>query len=594
MMTRRGFTLVETVIGLAVFLIVAVGIAGGFTAASKLVLLSRIKTEAALLANQQFELARNLPYQNVGLIGGIPAGVLPRTQTLVGSGVSFQATTTIRNIDDPFDGTIGGTPHDSTPADYKQLTLTLACGDCPLREPLVFSATIAPKNLENSSNNGAIFLSVIDASGAPVPQASIRVVNSQTTPIIIDEVSDNAGRLQLIDVPPGTNAYEVVVTKAGYSTDRTYPITLDNPNPTQPHLNVLAGAVTAKTFTIDRVGDFQISSVNQNCAPVGNFPFRLTGKLIGTNPSVYKYDQSFTTSAGGVLALNNLEWDNYDFQPTGTTYDLIGSAPFLPIALSPGATQEVTLFAAAHVPRLLLVIVRDAVTGASLSDATVTLKKGSSTIGTQTTNRGSLGQTDWSGGAGQSEFLDPARYASDDGNVNVSSAGDVKLRKPGSSYVSSGVLTSSTFDTGADSGNTFYSLTWNPQSQPSQTTLKFQLASATTSAPAVWDFRGPDGTAATYYTATNGNIHATHNGDRYLRYKAYLSTSNGSRTPTLSDLKIVYGNGCLPFGQVFWNGLLAGTNYQVSVTKSGYQSRTISNLAVSPNWQKIEVPLQPN
>lgn len=590
----RGFTLVETLVGVTIFLIVALGIAQSFSASSKLALLARAKMEAALLANQQFELARNLPYDSVGLAGGIPPGVLPRSQVLSGGGVTFYATTTIRNIDDSFDGTIDGSPHDTSAADYKQMTVTLACANCSLSTPFVFTAIIAPKSLENISNNGAIFLSVIDSAGMLVPEASINIKNLEATPVInIDEVSDNNGRLELVGVPPGTNAYAVTVTKAGYSTDQTYPITLDNPNPTQPHLNVVAGAVTAKTFTIDRVGDLAVRSVNSNCAAVANFPFRLTGKLIGTNPSVYKYDQSFTTDASGAKMVGNLEWDNYDFQPAGTSYDIAGSAPFLPVALSPGATQEVTLFAVSHVPRLLLVIVKDAVTGAPLSEATVTLKKGSTTVGTQTTNRGALSQTDWAGGAGQTDFGAEDRYFTDDGNLNVSAAGEVKLKRVGSSYVSSGQLTSSTFDTGA--GSTFYSLTWNPQNQLSQTTLRFQLATATTStASTTWNFLGPDGTAATYYTTTNGNINAGHSGDRYLRYQAYLSSSNSSRTPTLSDLKIVYGSGCLPYGQVYWNGLVAGTNYQVVVSRTGYQTKTISNLAVSPNWQKLEVALQPN
>ena len=169
---QDGFTLVETLVGVFIFLVISLGIYQGFWSAGELVNLSKVKTEAALLATERFELIHNLPYASVGLVGGIPAGILARSEVFVRSGVSFYATTTIRNIDDPFDGQIGETPNDLSPADYKQVALTIDCAGCGLAMPLVFTTTVAPANLETTSSNGALFVNVIDSNGQPVGATS--------------------------------------------------------------------------------------------------------------------------------------------------------------------------------------------------------------------------------------------------------------------------------------------------------------------------------------------------------------------------------------------------------------------------------------
>lgn len=387
-MSRRGFSLVEVLVAAFVFSVVILGVAQSFSFAAKFIALSRIKTEATLIANEQFELARNLPYQQVGLIGGLPSGVLPRTQSSARGGALFNATTTIRNIDDAFDGTVGGTPHDTSPADYKQMSITIGCANCPLRTPLVFTTTLAPKSLETTSQNGALFINVVDASGLPVGQAVVRVINSQAEPPIdILEETNNNGQLQLVDVPPGTNAYEIVVTKAGYSQDRTYSITLDNPNPTQPHLTVATGQITAATFAIDRLSDLGLTVVEDSCAPVADLAFSLSSnKLISTLPLIYKYDESFTTNSAGQKAISDLEWGSYDFRLAGLTYDLVGIAPLPTISLPPASSEEATVFLTPHQPRSLQLAVTDAVIGAPLELATTTLSRGETTVGVELTN----------------------------------------------------------------------------------------------------------------------------------------------------------------------------------------------------------------
>lgn len=66
--------------------------------------------------------------------------------------------------------------------------------------------------------------------------------------------------------------------------------------------------------------------------------------------------------------------------------------------------------------------------------------------------------------------------------------------------------------------------------------LKFQVASNNDNA--TWNYTGLDGTSATYYTTSGTQIHSSHNGKRYIRYKAYLKTDNVGTSPTLSEVSI--------------------------------------------------------
>jgi len=313
-------------------------------------------------------------------------------------------------------------------------------------------------------------------------------------------------------------------------------------------------------------------------------------KLIGTNPDVLKYTASHTTDGSGKKTISSLEWDTYNLNLTGGSYDLAGTVPLLPLVLNPDTNQDFKLIVSPKNPRSILVTVKDGSTQLPLSDATVRLEKPSYDI-TLTTGRGFIRQTDWSGGAGQADFTDPARYFGSDGNIEVNDpVGELHLRKIFDEYESSGYLVSSTFDTG--SASNFHQILWQPQDQPPNTgpdSVRFQIA--TNNDKATWNFSGPDGTANTHYTLANQNINSLHNGDRYFRYKAFLQTASSTWTPTVSDVSFTFTSSCVPPGQVFFTGLGTG-NYTLTVSKTGYQPFT-DTVSISSSWQQREVILSP-
>ncbi len=110
-----------------------------------------------------------------------------------------------------------------------------------------------------------------------------------------------------------------------------------------------------------------------------------------------------------------------------------------------------------------------------------------------------------------------------------------------SGYVAAGNLVSSLKDSNPAAGYTpqWSTLSWNA-STPANTTLRFQAA-ASNSPSGPFDFVGPDGSAGTYYTSSGGSL-GQFDGNRYLKYKAFLSTTDSAATPTLNDVTVCYDN----------------------------------------------------
>jgi len=589
---QRGLSLIETVISVALFSAISFSLYSTWTKVFKTIQAAEARTIAVALGNEQFEIARNLPFAQVGTVSGIPAGILPPVQTFVRSGRTFIATTTVRNIDHPFDGTAGGTPNDLSPADNKLIEMNLQCTSCPTDVRIDLSTWIAPKDLESISTNGSLFIRVMDSGGLPVQGALVHVTNSTLVPAVdIIDVTATSGMLQIIDAPPALTSYEITVTKPGYSSDRTHGVPTTT-NPVLPHATVAIQTVTQITLSIDRLAQMDFSSVAPSCGAVANANVQMTGaKLIATLPGVTKNDRWFSTGGSGAISFSDVEWDNYTITASSGTHSLAGVAPLSPVAITPGLTQTIQLIMMPRSAKEVMVTVKDAGTGLPITDAEVTLDLGGATT-SLTTGRGFLRQTDWSGGSGQTLLTDDTRYSVGTDVDTLTVPGTIQLEDILGLYPATGELESSIFDTG--SASNFYQFTFLPGTQAPETgdSVKFQIASAlSTSSP--WNYRGPDGTASTYYNATTTDIPGSHNGDRYFRYKAFLSTASSTLTPSVSDIAFTFTSSCIPPGQVLFQGLPDGA-YTLEVRKAGYTdfSDTLIIDASTP-WQEKTAVLTP-
>ncbi len=591
---KKGFTLVEVLIAIAVFTAMASGIYLGFTTILRTMNVVRVKTIMTNIANEQFEIIRNMPYQNVGLVSGIPVGTILATQPLERDGKTFVLNTTIRNYDDPFDGTFNGSPKDLSPADMKLIELNISCEYCGEgTTPISFTTKVGPKNLETASTNGALIVRVFNASGLPVAGADVNIINTSINPNInLNDVTDINGVLTIVDAPPSVDGYKIIVSKDGYSTEETYPIgEAENPNPIKPNVTVVVQQITQISFTIDELSTVNVSSINSQCVATPNFDFSISGnKLIGTSPDKFKYSKTKSTSGGGLLSISDLEWDTYMISGIDSVNDIIGTNPLLSLGVNPNVNQDLEIITAPKNGRRLLVVVRDQSTGLPITDATVTVTGPSSYSKVLVTNEGFITQTDWSEGGGQELFENPNMYLSISGGIDDDVAGELRLSEVFGTYNTGGNITSSTFDIGAPSN--FKQIIWNQITQPIETggnSVRAQIA--TNNDNLTWNFVGPDGTNASYYTSVDQNINSSHNGDRYFRYRLYLSTEDTGFTPSVSDVTFTFSSACIPPGQVSFSNLSTGS-YTIDVDKDSYQS-TSRQVDISNNWTKEEITITP-
>lgn len=595
---QKGFTILEVVVSVAIFAVLGATVFQMYAFIINQIRSYRDQTVMVALADQYIEVARNLPYADVATVGnqaicerfvesGDPCSLpdLASPENVSVGGVNYQVYYAISYVDDPTDGLAGA--GDVEFNDYKQVKLYVKNIATDITKSFVTS--VSPKGLESLGSRGALYIRVIDYVGQPIQGASIHIVNTGIVPAVDVTRTSGADGTWFEVLFPDVNGYQVTVTKEGYSTDRTYPVTVENPNPIKPYATVEAGKVSpVLSFSIDELSSLTFYAKSQTCQAVAGVDLAIRGgKLIGTNPDVYKFEDIYTSNASGIIypasdpCYNGkcLEWDNYTPGISSDTYMIYGTSPPQETNILPGTDQEFTLILGQKSTNSLLVVVKDSSLGTPIEGASVTLS-GPVNAGPLETGGSVWTQQDWS---------------SPSDSYNISTAETpyaLRLSKFGNDYVSSGWLESSTFDTGT-SQTAYTTLNWLPTSQTLGAEIKFQIA--TNNDEETWNFVGPDGTAGTYYDTPGTTIHSSHNGQQYVRYKAFLSTTNPAVTPTLSSVGINYVSGCPTPGQVIFTDLIENQSgaYTVTVSKTGYEEQTIGDLSIS-GYNLLEVELDSN
>lgn len=575
--TKDGFSLLE--IFLAIFLVSILGFLfySMIDNATKILIINNLRVKLFRLLENEMEYIKNLSYDQIGIKEGHPPGILPREKIIQLDNLNFKIVYTVRNIDDPFDGTITDTPPDRSPADYKFIETEISCLNCSFKiKPVSLSYIIAPKDIESSSNNGHIFVRVFNAYGEPVEGARVLVKRNNPS-ITIEDTTDVNGFLSIIDIATGTEAYEITVTKDDYTEDKTYPRTENNPNPLKPHVTVSERELTTVSFEIDRKSSLLVKSIDIFCNPRPNFNFSLQGtKLIGTNPDVLKFSQNFETDNNGQILIDNLEWDKYSLKTNDENFFLRGSNLLTPLNLIPGTSSQLWLMTENKKPSALLVYLinnREEL----VNEASVSLRNNSYQK-TLISGRETIFQTDWSTNnySDKSQFLETNLYS-----------GEIRLTLAEEGYPTSSPqwLISKTFDLGNDKTK-FYNLSFESE-KPEGTDIYFQLA--TNNDNQTWNFVGPDGTSNSFYTLENQAINPLHNNSRYLRYKVYLKTEDSSQTPKLKEISIDFSSPCIPPGQAYFDNLNL-SSYTLQITKDNFSTTTDIN--VSNYWQEIKIKLE--
>ncbi|HWP61142.1 MAG TPA: carboxypeptidase-like regulatory domain-containing protein [Candidatus Paceibacterota bacterium] len=398
--SESGVTLIDTLVGIGLMMIVFAGIAATFELALDIMANNKARAGAIALADERMEYIHSLSYAAIGTVGGVPSGTIAPSESVSLNGIHYTRRTIVAYEDDPKDGT-GAADANGIVEDYKAVKVDLAWSARGGTRHVTLVSRISPSaGLETNpcgSPCGTLTIHVVNAAGAALPSASVAITNAGTSPTIsINTFTNASGTASVIGAPAATN-YHVSVTEAGYSTAQTYPATSQNTNPNPGNLTVSANQTTSATFAIDALGQKSIQLLawigGQSTTTMGVVSLSLQGaKTIGTGPSglVYKYSSTLASGANGSLSVPGLEWDTYTIAvPASSGYDIASACSPQPEALAPGASQTSTLYLAAHTANSLLVDVRSSASGSLLPNAFVLISRSGFSTGTSTDPWGS-------------------------------------------------------------------------------------------------------------------------------------------------------------------------------------------------------------
>lgn len=253
----KGFTLVEILVGIGLIIIVFSSLFGAFILGMKIVNQSRAQVTAITLANAKIEEIRNLPYKDVGTIGGVPPGLISEIEEVTQNRINFTIKTTVIYVDDPFDGLM---PEDLLSKDYKRVRVKVSWPGFIIGGKISLVTDVMPSGLETEGGGGVLFIRVLNASGQGVAGAEISLINDQVSPPIRANYETNeTGIFILSGVPTSTETYKIKITKNGFNETRTYGQD-EVVNPVQPHLSVFENQITEASFIIDYLTDFSIET----------------------------------------------------------------------------------------------------------------------------------------------------------------------------------------------------------------------------------------------------------------------------------------------------------------------------------------------
>ena len=314
---KKGFSIIEALVLIFVFSVVTLSFYSIFSVGSKYIVSSKNRIIAISLANERMELLRNLAYDNVATVGGIPSGSINPDESIAVGNKTFRITTDVHLYDDPTDGVFGGSPDDNVSNDYKLAEVTVYWGEEGDSEKVVFSSRFVPPGVENSVGGGTFSINSIDYAGNPVSNVTVNIYNDQLSPTInyTTHTSSN-GNLLLQGVPGDVNQdYKITMSKSGYETVVTYSPLTAGFLPYDAHSNIIEGALNQKTMIIDLLANLTINSKDAFDEDLPNVGFELLGGRRlddGTvEPGNYTFNQTVDTGSESEFSISDVNAGKY-------------------------------------------------------------------------------------------------------------------------------------------------------------------------------------------------------------------------------------------------------------------------------------------
>lgn len=346
----KGFTLIEALVFLFLFSLISVVFYQMYAVGTRTIIDAKNRLGATALANQKMEIIRSIAYDDIGTISGIPSGTLAEDETISVNTTRYEVHTYVQYGDDPFDGTLAaGT--DSVPNDYKRVRLTVSWGAGGDDQKVTIFGNFSPNGIETPAGGGVLSINIIDAAGAGVSGASVRVRNPSES-VDFTASTDATGNITSVGAPAGSQNYELTVSKSGYYGAQTYEPTATF-TPVDIHASVVDNALNQATIVMDQYADIEIRSRDPFGADVGGVDMDIEGgRLFGTDtalpsPEMYSYSDSITTDSSGAESIADQSYGMYVVSGVSksgfTFYRLSPDGPARDTFIaSPGVTNTVT------------------------------------------------------------------------------------------------------------------------------------------------------------------------------------------------------------------------------------------------------------
>ncbi|MBI2120995.1 MAG: carboxypeptidase regulatory-like domain-containing protein [Parcubacteria group bacterium] len=347
----KGFSIIEALLGIFLFTMSFYALYGVLQFSFALVAQNKAQLGAMTLADEQVEYLRSLPFGNIGVVAGNPAGLLPATESISLNGISYTRRNVIFWVDDPKDGVA---PLDTISTDYKQVKIEVSWDFRGTARKIFIVTNITPKGLETNVPGGIFKITVADAATNPVQGANVNIKHA-VLGVDVNRVTNSAGQWYEYGVPPGAD-YEITVTKPGYNSARTYGTTeAANPNPA--HLTSIDDSVSQVTVFSDKISGNTVVISDMPTAGAWSDTFTDASKLSSTASTsvllgnvelendlgAYAEDGSATSvwiAPAGISRWTEFSWN--DTAPPGTDmkyrvyYDNAGIETLVPNGKLPG------------------------------------------------------------------------------------------------------------------------------------------------------------------------------------------------------------------------------------------------------------------
>lgn len=266
----KGFTLIETVVSVAIFALISFTLLNLFNAVFRNIKNNKAILVANTIAVERLEVIRGMNFNQVKTTTGWVGGQIPSETNIVRDGINFLVRTDITWVDDPYDGVDGGTVNDSFPFDYKKVRVRISWTN-PIgggSQEIATNTDVAPMGLEGlSDGKGGIYVTAYNSEGIVVSEADVEVNSNAESYSLSGVKTDLNGNLWIPDLSPSDD-YHIKVTKSGYSVAETYAVNNDpssedyNPVPNPANALVIEQKITKIGFQIDATGMINIRTVH--------------------------------------------------------------------------------------------------------------------------------------------------------------------------------------------------------------------------------------------------------------------------------------------------------------------------------------------